>query len=152
MTRLPLHFAPLRELADRSADEYAADDTHGAIRVYARIQFTRLLSDLTRPESQAVWLRWLATELGWTESEHTPTWCYRYPRQAARDRDGAPMHEDLPAAWLLMREDGECMAFCPPDPEWMPDGWRAIPGLDMSGPEARTAALVLAVLTAGGGS
>lgn len=75
MTRLPLDFPPLVEMAER-----AANDVHSAamLSVFAKYDsvssslspsvvmvdaHARLLSDLTRPESQAVWLRWLAREL-----------------------------------------------------------------------------------------
>ena len=142
MTRLPLHFAPLRELADRSADEYAADDTHGAIRVYARIQFTRLLSDLTRPESQAAWLRWLAGRVGVSvPAVGAPVWRNSsYPVEPAYLLGLNRHPDDHHGTWFhyngrfLARRAIQCPALPNPDSA-----------------DASIRALVLAVLTVGGG-
>ncbi len=78
MTRLPSTFAPLAEMAERAAIEhsaaFAAACAHGGAADWGAIDehsrrvrtraFAALLSDLTRPESQALWLRWLAERLG----------------------------------------------------------------------------------------
>ena len=78
MTRLPLTFAPLVEMAERAAPVLFAvpgfdpnnhaytlwDDLMDEPRVRAVTHVAALLSDLTRPESQALWLRWLAERLG----------------------------------------------------------------------------------------
>lgn len=77
-TRLPLTFAPLIEMAERAAIEHSAAlagaCTHGGAAGWDSIDehsrrvrsaaFASLLSALTRPESQALWLRWLAERLG----------------------------------------------------------------------------------------
>lgn len=82
LTRLPLNFPPLREMAERAEKEHHAMVTRialdsgtgptlpwaiyrtGAGAAWGIDVRRRLLSDLTRPESQAVWLRWLAEQVG----------------------------------------------------------------------------------------
>ena len=66
MTRLPLTFGPLVEMAKVRVEErrIVAGEDWRANSIMEREIESALLSDITRPESQALWLRWLAERLG----------------------------------------------------------------------------------------
>ena len=150
MTRLPLNFPPLRELAVRAAQEHTA-----AFRAEAGASwlewacltastrdrrigaFARLLSDLTRPESQAVWLRWLAERVGVPlPPVGSPGWC-RADHHIVIFRLGEGRSTDR---WFVL--------------DASPGAWRtsivcpALPDPDSA--DAPIRALVLAILTVGG--
>lgn len=156
MTRLPLNFPPLRELAVRAAQEHTA-----AFRAEAgeswlewacltagtqdrRIgAFARLLSDLTHPASQAMWLPWLAERVGVRAPPvGTPRWGrYRYRPDRGlvcfELSDIDDTHEVVFGFGFGPGAMGGIGHYCPalPDPD---------------SPDADIRALVLAILTVGG--
>ena len=152
MTRLPLDFPALGELAfDAADDQYRAWLVERAFpelyEQYASLQpdkrgflirvQARLLSDLTRPESQAVWLRWLAGQVGVPVPTLTlPAWVRLRTDHCPGWRLGDRVMFSFGEAYYsdFHGVDRQCPALPNPD-----------------SPDAPIRALVLAILTVGGG-
>lgn len=130
-TSLPLDFPPLVELATKAVHEFETVTASPPDRWACAM----LLRDLTRRDSQALWLEWLAREVGmelppvgtlpWTRLEHHIVQ-YRIGEGGA---DRLFVFDDVPAAWRFAIR-------CP-----------ALPNPDA--PDAPIRALALAVLTVG---
>lgn len=150
MTRLPLDLPALAGVAAPYENELL-DAVTAVRRGEAPSVAARLLSDLTRPESQTVWLRWLARELWrkaggrrrepcgsflWEEERcdglhYTVTWAYGGMNGLYRVGYGCL----IPGGYPCGRDDMRCPAL--PDPD---------------SADAPIQALVLACLTVAGGA
>lgn len=140
MTALPLDFPPLAERAAVVESDFLAavlavrsGETPSAAAY--------LLSDLTRPESQAVWLRWLAEKVGVRNPPvGTPRWGWYRPARGFVCFELSDIDDEYEIVFGFgfgPEAMGGVGYYCP-----------AIP--DPNSPDAPIRALALAILTVGG--